>query len=176
MSPVIWPMDGMRSTRTHAVVAAGAPGGGSVFRVGPAARGVRQSSACCPSQLVHGRIRGRRPGWGPAPALFAEKGINSPHFGFTIAVNNKFLITPNQRLPSLAPLFPANRCRRPWPGARRAPADFFARWAARRRATAAHPRLLFSPVLLYGAPSPARRFPVVCDDPIYRPESRLRPG
>ena len=85
------------------------------------------AGAVCRPGLVHGRIRGRPRGGGPAPKIYPEMGINSPHFGFTVPANNKVLITPTRDSPLWPPYFRQTAAGFPGRAPHRAPAVFFAR-------------------------------------------------
>ncbi len=43
---------------------------------------------CVQHARVHAVVVAAPPGGGPAPTIFPEMGINSPHLGFTVPVNN----------------------------------------------------------------------------------------
>ncbi len=63
-------------------------------------------------------------GGGPAPTIFPEMGINSPHFGFTVPANNKVLITPTRDSPLWPPYFRQTAAGILGRAPHRAPADF----------------------------------------------------
>ena len=152
----------VQHARAPAVGAAAPPGGGRGLPDRPS----RGPAPCCPSQLRPGTWPCARPESWPAARRrsgaqdIPEMGINSPHLGFTVPANNKVLVTPTRDSPLWPPYFRQTAAGILGRAPHRAPAVFFARPNGRggkdRRGS-----LLFSPVLRYGAPSPARRFPMV---------------
>ncbi len=81
-------------------------------------------TGCIQHARAHAIVVAAPPGGGPAPKIFPEMGINSPHLGFTVPANNRVLITPTRDSPLWPPYFrqtaAGNLGRAPY----RAPADF----------------------------------------------------
>ena len=73
---------------------------------------------------AHAIVAAAPPGGGPAPTIFPEMGINSPHFGFTVPANNKVLITPSRDSPLWPPYFRQTAAGFPGRAPQRAPAVF----------------------------------------------------